>query len=523
MKSLGILLTCFSLINAPIKFAASLDPIYKELMQDSSFASHEFLFNKDVALHKEYSALLLYEHPENDLIFYVFNVTGFDILNPDDCRISLAYNSDDYNHHSLSFLGNTEDKKFYKFKVDEFVINPLDDKREYKIGEFEVKQERIYENGKAIAVRETKNYLSSSISQSYTYTKDGYTCNNLTTITLDVNVGYKRTDGLTSDSEVGWQKWTDINYIYFNTPKNLGNLIGLKLDFYKTTRIEHYVTHSIPFTGTIGGVIQPDGSVPESKDEMTLSDGNVVKKGSLYNVLEIDSVEYKDGNNDKYYCVEYTDQDKHSIIGSNSFNTFLGSFLNFNWIWSSEDLKDLKIIEPIDYSIIAKDVINKTNTYHLSTEDLNKLANEAIDNLLNQTYLIRFDFSNFGLKGSSKDYGINYTYAYGLGNNINYYKEKSIYRDIDVITLTYSKDGKEYTLPVVSNTNELIPGDETPQGQMPDLLSLLLKLLLALFVIIILIPFLPYVIQLIVWIITLPFKLIKRFINLFKKDNKKKK
>ena len=514
MKSLGILLTCFSLINVPIKFDTSLDPIYKELMQDNSFASHEFLFNKDVALHREYSALLLYEHPENDLIFYVFNVTGFDILNPDDCRISLAYNSDNYKHHSLSYLGNTQDKKFYKFKINDFVINPLDDKREYKIAEFEVKQERIYENGKAIAVRETKNYLSSSISQSYTYTKDGYTCNNLTTITLDVNVGYKRTFGTTS-SELSWLYWTDINYLYFNTPKNLGDLVGIKLDFYKTTTIKKYDTRIEPYYGVSG-----------LADSMTLNDGHTVKNGQLFKRCYLESTEYKDNNNDKYDCIEYTDKDKQSIIGSSGFDSFISNLLNFSWVWGHEDIKDLKIIEKIDYDKLISNSID----YYLNDKDREYLINNPLDNLAEETWLIRFDFSKYGLKGRDNDivaekggWDGSYTFANTGTNNISYSVEKSSYRDVDVITLTYAKDGKEYTLPVVSNTNDLVHGNETPSPLLPNRLRHLLITIGLMLLVVLLIPILPYVIQLLVWIILLPFKLIKWIINLFKKENKKKK
>lgn len=514
MKKICLLISCFSLTNTPIKLATTLDSIYKELMQDSSFASHEFLFNKDIPLHKEYSGLLLYEHPENDLIFYIFNVTGFDILKPNECRISLAYNSDEFNHYKLDYLGNTQDKKFYKFKIEDFVINPLDDKREYKIAEFEVKQERIYENDKAIAVKESNIYHSSTIAQSYIFTADGYTCNNLTTITLDVNVGYKRTYGTTS-TDTNRLYRTDINYLYFNAPKNLGDLVGIKLDFYKTTKIENYNTRVETYHG-ISGVA----------DSMILDDGSTVKNGQLYKRCYLESTNYKDDINDKYYCIEYNDEDKQSIVGNNIFESFISTLLNFSWKRGHADIKDLKIIEKIDYGKLISGSID----YHLSDKDYEYLCEKPLDQLFEETWLIRFDFSKYGLRGIGEDivsekggFDGSYTFANTGVNNINYSVEKSSYRDVDVITLTYSKDGKEYKLPVVSNTNELIHGNETPSPSLPDWLRYLLTAIVLLLLVALLIPILPYLLQLIVWVIALPFKLIKWIINLFKKDNKKKK
>lgn len=468
MKSLGILLTCLSLINAPIKFATSLDPIYKELMQDSSFASHEFLFNKDIALHQEYSSLLLYEHPENDLIFYVFNVTGFDILNPNDCRISLAYNSDNYNHHSLSFLGNTQDKKFYKFKIDDFVINPLDDKREYKIAEFEVKQERIYENGKAIAVKETDIYHASSISQIYSYTNEGYECNSLTTLTLDVKSSYYRVPGSTTSTPFEGVAQNDIFYIYFLMPKQYGDLIKIDMEWYEN--FSHYYNETLP-NGTIGKDIFYDDCY----------DNNYQRK-----IID---------NNDK------TILDENNNFFWNPSNWFVGGSKGVN-------LKNLQRLSSLD---LAK-VKDKENEFCLSSntiEDLEKWFKDVNNLMSYDPYIIRYSVKEF----------YKFQKAGQLYTTITEYK-KYFMTDIDVITCTFIKDNKEYSLPVVSNTmNQDVGTDIVPNTDIPFWVIIIGLILL----LIILIPILPYLIQLIAWIVTLPFKLIKWIINLFKKDNKKKK
>lgn len=469
MKKICLLMSCFSLINAPVKLTTYLDPIYKELIQDSSFAPHEFLFNKDVALHQEYSALLLYEHPENDLIFYVFNVTGFDILNPDDCRISLAYNSDNYKHHSLSYLGNTQDKKFYKFKINDFVINPLDDKREYKIAEFEVKQERIYENGKAIAVRETDIYHASSISQIYSYTNEGYECNSLTTLTLDVKSSYYRVPGSTTSTPFEGVAQNDIFYIYFLMPKQYGELIKIDMEWYEN--FNHTLTDSeFDLTPTI----------------------------------------FEDSYKDKYFREIITNGDKTVLDENKNFfwnpsNWFVGGSKGVN-------LKNLQRFTSLDLDKIN----NKANDFCLSDESITQIQKWLVNPLTileNDPYVIRYSVKEFYKKQTQR---------VGSLGQIWWETELKVYSmtDIDVITCTFLKNGKEYTLPVVSNTNNQYVGtDIVPNNDLKWVLALISVLL----VLLILIPILPYVIQLLVRIILLPFKLIKWIINLFKKENKKKK
>ncbi len=469
MKSLGILLTCLSLINAPIKFTTSLDPIYNELMQDNSFASHEFLFNKDIPLHKEYSGLLLYEHPKNDLIFYIFNATGFDILNPNECRISLAYNSDEFNHYKLDYLGNTQDKKFYKFKIEDFVINPLDDKREYKIAEFEVKQERIYENDKAIAVKESNIYHSSSINQSYLFDSNGYTCKSLTTIILDVKSDYYRVPGSTTAFPFEGVAHNDIFYIYFLMPSQYGDLI--KIDIERYENFEHTLT---------------------------------------INDFDLNPTIYDDSYKNKYFREIITNEDKTILDENKNF------FWNpSNWFVGGSKGVNLKNLQRFNLSDIAK-LNSDSNDYCLSKDSSTQLINW----LSNPSTLVKND--PYVIRYSVKEFYKNQTQKYGSLGQIYWETEYKKYSmtDIDVITCTFQKDGKEYTLPVVSNTNNQYVGNDVKPR---DELKWILILISIILVLLLLIPILPYVLQLIVWVITFPFKLIKWIINLFKKDNKKKK
>lgn len=470
MKSLGILLTTLTLINAPVKFDNHVDPIYQELLQDETFDPHEFLFNKDIDEHKEYNGLLLHEHESNDLIFYVYNVTGFDILKPNECRISLAYNGDEFNHYKLDYLGNTQDKKFYKFKINDFLVNKGDSSREYKISEFEVRQERVYLYGSALAVKESTIYHSSSINQSYLFDSNGYTCKSLTTITLDVKSDYYRVPGSTTALPFAGVAQNDIFYIYFLMPKQYGDLIKIDMEWYEN--FNHYKT----------------------KDDFSFEE-------PFY---------YDDCYSNKYFR-KVIDSEDNTIIDENKSFFWNPS----NWFVGGSKGVNLKNLQRFSFLDIDK-IKDEENEYCLSKTTIDYLISWLKNPITlsdNDPYIIRYSVKEF--------YKKQYQHQGNLGQ-IWFDYEYKLYSmtDIDVITCTFLKNGKTYTLPVVSNTNNQYVGtDIVPNNDWKWVLALISFLL----VLLILIPVLPYLIQLIAWIITLPFKLIKWIINLFKKDNKKKK
>lgn len=468
MHILPLVLTTISLLNYPITKASSNDFIYNELNQDSSFNANEFKINKNISNHNEFKGVLLHEHPESDLIFYVFNVTGFQLLDPSDCRISLAFNSDDYNHYSLDYLGNTNDYKFYKFKINDLKVDSSISSREYKIGEFETKQERVYVDSNAVGLKPTDIYISSSISQNYKYSGESYECYSLTTLTLDVHSSYYRVPGSTTAIPFDGVANNDIFYIYFLMPKQYGELIKIDMEWYEN--FSHYYTES----------------------------------GSL------DSHDYSDSYQNKYFREIVSNEDKTIIDENKNF------FWNpYNWFEGGSKGVNLKNLQRLGVADLGK-INSNDNDFCLSDEtkkDLNDWLKNPANLINNDPYVIRYSIKEFYKKQSTHQGALGYIYT------TTEYKLYSM-KDIDLITCTFLKDGIEYTLSVVSNTNNQSVGSETvPNKDWQKALAIIGIVL----VLILLIPILPYIIQLIVWIIKLPFKCIKWIISLFKKDNKKKK
>lgn len=105
-----------------------------------------------------------------------------------------------------------------------------------------------------------------------------------------------------------------------------------------------------------------------------------------------------------------------------------------------------------------------------------------------------------------------------------YRAQESVFFDFDIIQLTFNKDGVYTAIPVVSSPIDIVNAI-TPPVQMPDEWSwweILLAIVLLILLIVVLFPFLPYIIKLVVWIILLPFRLIKALIKGVKKTKDKK-
>ena len=91
------------------------------------------------------------------------------------------------------------------------------------------------------------------------------------------------------------------------------------------------------------------------------------------------------------------------------------------------------------------------------------------------------------------------------------------------LQLTFNKDGVYTAIPVVSSPIDIVNAITSPV-QMPDEWSwweILLAIVLLILLIVVLFPFLPNIIKLVVWIILLPFRLIKALIKGVKKTKRR--
>lgn len=103
-----------------------------------------------------------------------------------------------------------------------------------------------------------------------------------------------------------------------------------------------------------------------------------------------------------------------------------------------------------------------------------------------------------------------------------YIAQESVFFDFDIIQLTFNKDGEYTVIPVVSSPIDIV-NDITPPVNMPsetDWWKIVLALLLVILLLVVLAPVLPYIVQGVIWVVTLPFKAIKGLTKRKKKSGK---
>lgn len=117
--------------------------------------------------------------------------------------------------------------------------------------------------------------------------------------------------------------------------------------------------------------------------------------------------------------------------------------------------------------------------------------------------------------------------GYSLSDPDGYVAQQTVFLDYKIISLSFRENGNDTVVSVVSNPLDIINGFDPPNDDRlwnpdKDLLKIILEVLALILLIIILAPVLPYIVQAVIWLITLPFKLIgalfKGIGSLFKKD-----
>ena len=180
---------------------------------------------------------------------------------------------------------------------------------------------------------------------------------------------------------------------------------------------------------------------------------------------------------DKYAYLKYTDKVEHTGDG-----WFAGTYK-----WDR--------IQTIDDFIKGE---NRENIYHgavLDVKTSSKLTDEALTELKGKKWVLRFAETNYSLSG----------YA-STGSTFESY---TLVGDVTILRLKFETDGITYNLGVIDNkqSGSTEPSNETEiDVSLNDNGKTILYLLLLILLIVLCAPILPYILQGIVWIITLPFK-----------------
>ena len=151
-----------------------------------------------------------------------------------------------------------------------------------------------------------------------------------------------------------------------------------------------------------------------------------------------------------------------------------------------------------------------------------ELTDEGLADLENKSWVLRF-------------YEADYSFVQGSNS---FTEQSTKVNDVTILRLKFETDGVVYNLGVVDNKQTVAPGqlpdnENTNEWEFPsfddmsltEIISTIILLVLVVLFIILCAPILPYIIKLVIWLISLPFKLIgaviKGIANAIKKIRKK--
>ena len=197
---------------------------------------------------------------------------------------------------------------------------------------------------------------------------------------------------------------------------------------------------------------------------------------------------------DKYAYLKYTDKVEHAGGG-----WFAGTYK-----WDR--------IQTIDDFIKGE---NRENIYHGAVLDVkisSKLTDEALTELKGKKWVLRFAETNYSLSS-------NYT----TGATFESY---TLVGDVTILRLKFETDGITYNLGVIDNkqTGSTEPSNSTDIKVEPNATGKgIIYLILFVLLLVLLAPLLPYVLNAVIFIVSLPIKLVSEILKLIKSSREKRK
>lgn len=196
---------------------------------------------------------------------------------------------------------------------------------------------------------------------------------------------------------------------------------------------------------------------------------------------------------DNYAYLKYTDKVEHT---GNGF--FAGTYK-----WDR--------IQTVDDFINSE---NRENVYHGAVLDVkvsSKLTDEALNELKGKKWVLRF---------------VETSYTLSSGANGSTSTKSTLIGNVTILRLKFETDGITYNLGVIDNkqTGSTEPSNSTDIKVEPNATGKgILYLILFVLLLVMLAPLLPYVLNAIIFIVSLPVKLISEIIKLIKSSKEKRK
>lgn len=241
-----------------------------------------------------------------------------------------------------------------------------------------------------------------------------------------------------------------------------------------------------------------------------------VEQREIYKDLFVDSIDsareeqgIKMGYNDITIDLEDT-FNLNSYDSNHSWWDKLWTF-GFSWPSTSEEYQNVAPIKILS----AGDLIGTSSTISknllVNENDVSDIQAKFAHAELNDCSVVLFRFANtdyYSCNAERRVAANNYD-GYKEYRDDTYVAQMTVFLDFDIIELTFNKDGVYTVIPVVASPIDVINGITAPPKTL-DWWKLLLACILLIILLILLAPVLPYIIKAIVWLITLPFKAVKK-------------
>ena len=209
------------------------------------------------------------------------------------------------------------------------------------------------------------------------------------------------------------------------------------------------------------------------------------------------SIKFGDSKTDNYAYLKYTDKVEHTG----------GGFFAGTYKWDR--------IQSVDDFIKTED---RTTVYYgavLNSKVSSKLTDEALNELKGKKWVLRFTETSYDKSPRS-----------GMGAATYYHAETTMVGNVTILRLKFETDGITYNLGMIDNkqTGSTEPSNSMDIKVEPNatgkgiIYLILFVLLLVLFA-----PLLPYVLNAVIFIVSLPIKLVSEILKLIKSSKEKRK
>ena len=209
------------------------------------------------------------------------------------------------------------------------------------------------------------------------------------------------------------------------------------------------------------------------------------------------SIKFGDSKTDNYAYLKYTDKVEHTG----------GGFFAGTYKWDR--------IQSVDDFIKTED---RTTVYYgavLNSKVSSKLTDEALNDLKGKKWVLRFTETSYDKSPRS-----------GMGAATYYHAETTMVGNVTILRLKFETDGITYNLGVIDNkqTGSTEPSNSTDIKVEPTATGKgIIYLILFVLLLVLLAPLLPYVLNAVIFIVSLPIKLVSEIIKLIKSSREKRK